>query len=184
MARKAEKNNFLLSFFFCFFCFSYDRSYSMSTFRCRNNTFSTCKDHTCLKALQLRNIYTVHKFITYKLTYNHTSSMISQTTRMYIGWLEIMSKGVHWQKRCITSLISEIIFKLTSRQLRTAFWFGCNKLSCFAIFYIMTHKRKSDTTKVTSTSKTSNNGIRIFTSHFHLLFGFQTNYRLMECYMV
>ena len=54
--------------------------------------------------------------------------MVTQTTCMDVGWLEVMPQGKHWQQRSISSLITKVIFKLSTSQLRTALWFCSDKL--------------------------------------------------------
>ena len=110
--------------------------------------------------------------------------MITKTTSMDIGRLEVMSQSVHWQQWSITCLITKVVLKLTAGQLRTAIWLCSDKLSMLLTAQVMAHEWEGKTTKVTTTTETSNNGIRILTSHLHLLLCFKTNYSLMKSHMI
>src|SRR5574344_817924 len=102
--------------------------------------------------------------------------MITKTTSMDIGRLEVMSQRRHWQQWSITCLITKVVLKLTAGQLRTAIWLCSDKLSMLLTAQVMAHEWEGKTTKVATTTETSNNGIRIHTSHLHLLHCLKTNY--------
>ena len=44
----------------------------------------------------------------------------------------------------------------------------------------MAHEGEGDTTKVGTSSEASDDGVGVFTRHFHLLFGFQSDDGLMQ----
>ena|SRR5574344_101775 len=104
-----------------------------------------------------------------KLGDNHTSTMITETTCMNVGRLEIMTQSKHWQQWSVTCLITEIILELTASQLRTALRLCSNKLSMALACEVVTEEWEGNTTKVTTTTETSNHLIRILTCHRHLL---------------
>ena len=184
MSRQTEQDNLFLTSFLCLHCLTNRSSNSMTTLWSRNNTLCAGKKHTSLKRLRLRNIHTIHISVLDQLRNNHTGTMITQTASMDIRRLEIMTQGVHWKQWCITSLITKVVFKLTTSQLRAAFRFCCNKFSILSILNLMTHEREGDSTKVTTTTKTSYHSIRILTSHSHLLFCLQTNDCLMKSHVI
>ena len=98
---------------------------------------------------------------------------------MDVCWLEIVPKCVHRQQWCIACLITEVILKLTTCQLWTTVWLCRNKLCLLSFKDIMAHERECNTTEVTTTTKASNDLVRIFPSHFHLLLSLQANNSLM-----
>ena len=110
--------------------------------------------------------------------------MITQTTSMNVGRLEVMTQGEHRQQRSVASLIAEVIFELTPCQLRTALWLGCDKLSVLLSAQIMTHEWESQSAEIASATEAGNHLIGIFASHLHLLFCLQSDDRLMQSHMV
>ena len=103
---------------------------------------------------------------------------------MNIGRSKVMSQSKHRNQRCITSLISEVILELTASQLRTRSRFGSYNTNILAFFQFMTDKWEGNTGEVRTTTKATDHYIRIFSSHFHLLFSFQTNDCLMQHHMI
>ena len=110
--------------------------------------------------------------------------MITQTTGMNVGWLEIMTQSKHWQQWSVTCLITEIVLKLTASQLRTALWLCSNKFSMALASKVMTEEWEGNTTEVTTATETSNHLIRILTCHRHLLLCLKTDDGLVKCHMI
>lgn len=101
--------------------------------------------------------------------------MVAQATRMDITRLELMTQRIHWQQRCIPSLVTEVILELTTSQFRTTVRLSSDKLRLLTLQDVMTHKGEGDTTEVTATTETSNHHVRILPSHRHLLLSLQTD---------
>ena len=110
--------------------------------------------------------------------------MVTETTCMDVGWLEVMTQGKHRQQRSISSLITKVIFKLSTSQLRTALWFCSDELGMLLALQVMTHEWEGKSTKVTTATKTSNHLVRILTCHLHLLFSLQTDDCLMQSHVI
>src|SRR5574344_1468098 len=109
--------------------------------------------------------------------------MITKTTSMNICRMEIMSECKHRQQWSISSLITKIILEYTTCHLRTTCRLCCDDLCFLAVNYIMTQKWTRDTAEVTATPKTSNNHIRIFACHLHLLLSLLSDDSLMKGYV-
>src|SRR5574344_728584 len=57
---KIEEDNSFLALFLRFTGLTDCSGDGMTTLRCRDDAFCTCKEHTCLECFELRNIYTMH----------------------------------------------------------------------------------------------------------------------------
>ena len=184
MTRKTEENHSFLTLFSSLLCLTDSCSNGMTALWSWDDTLCTGKEHTCFECLCLGNIYTMHITILDQLRDDHTGTMVTETTSMDVGRLEVMTQGKHRQQRSISSLITKVIFKLTTSQLRTALWFCSDKLGMLLALQVMTHEWEGKSTKVTTTTKTSNHLVRILTRHRHLLFSLQTDDSLMQSHVI
>ena len=102
---------------------------------------------------------------------------------MDIGRREIMPQCKHRQQRGISGFVAKVILEFTTGQFRTRSRFGSNVSGLFSIQDSVAHKGETDSSKIGTTTKATDNHVGIFACHFHLLFGFQTDNRLMQCDM-
>lgn len=91
-----------------------------------------------------------------------------------------MSQCKHRQQRSIPGFIAEVILEFTACQLRTGGRFGGDE-TCFLSFKDgMAHEWECDTAEIGTAAKARDNRVGIFTGHFHLFLGFQSDYSLMQ----
>ena len=102
---------------------------------------------------------------------------------MDIGRREIMPQCKHGQQRGISGFVAKVILEFTTGQFRTRSRFGSNVSGLFPIQDSVAHKGEADSSKIGTATKATDNHVGIFACHFHLLFGFQTDNRLMQCDM-
>ena len=95
-----------------------------------------------------------------------------------------MAQGVHRQQRCIASLITEVVLKLSACQFRTTLGLSSDKFRFLAVEDVVTHEGEGNTTKVRATAEAGNHRIRIFPSLCHLFLSLQTDDGLMQSHMV
>ena len=184
MTRQTEEDDLLLTLLLRLERLTDSGCDGMTALWSRNDSLGAGKEHTCLERLQLWNVHTVQITVLEQLRDDHTGTMITQTTSMNVGRFEVMTQGEHRQQRSVASLITEVIFELTSCQLRTALWLSCNKLGVLLTTQVMTHEWESQSAEVTSATEAGNHLVRIFASHLHLLFCLQSDDSLMQSHMI
>ena len=95
-----------------------------------------------------------------------------------------MSQREHGDKRRVSGFVAKVILEDTAGELGAGGRLGRNDAEILPFFQLVAQEGEGDAREVRTATEAGDNHIGIFSGHFHLLFGFESDDRLMQHHMV
>ena len=180
MTGEVEEDNLFFACLDALLCLANGSCNGMARFRSRDDAFCLGKQATGFEGFQLVDVHRFHQSVLQELRNDDTGTVEAQTSGMDIGRSKLVSQGVHREQRSVTGFVGKVIMEFTTGELRARSRFGCDEACLAAFLDGVAHEREADTTEVGTATEATDNDVRIFASHLHLLFGFEADNRLVK----